>query len=139
MAGGALAECLDFFFLPGDLGVAGVGCVPGLADSVEAVFEFFAEPGVGAGAEERGAVDAGFASEGLDVAFPAGREVAAQQLVHGLADAGFAGVPLLGAEPHGQCSGLVVAGGAAASMAAITRTARSYSACSRARSVVRVR
>jgi hypothetical protein len=60
LAGEAFAEGFDLVFLPGDLGVAGIGCVPGLADDVEAVLEFFAEPGVRAGAVEGGAVDAGF-------------------------------------------------------------------------------
>ena len=60
MAGEAFAEGFDLVFLPVDLGVAGVGRVSGLAYGVEPVLEFFAERGVGPGAVERGAVDAGF-------------------------------------------------------------------------------
>jgi hypothetical protein len=49
-----------------------------LADDGEAGFELFAEVGVGAGAVEGDAVDAGFAGEGLDVASASAWQVAAQ-------------------------------------------------------------
>ena len=84
------------FFQPGDLGVPRIGVFAGLADGGEPAFEFVAQAGVGAGAVERGAVDPGFAGEGLDVAFPAGRDVAVQEPVDGSPDPGLVLAALLG-------------------------------------------
>ena len=110
-AGEAFPECGDLGFEPVDLGVAGVGGGSGLEDGGEPGLELFAEVGVGACAVEGGAVDAGFAGEGLDVAFAAGWQVAVQEPVHGGADFGL----------------VVVAGWApeAVSIAVMTQVARS--------------
>ena len=77
LAGQAFLQRGDLGFQPVDLGFPQVGGAAGLADGGEPGLEFLAQAGVGTGAVEGGAVDAGFAGEGLDIAFAAGRDVAA--------------------------------------------------------------
>src|SRR6266702_2080760 len=120
----------DLVFEAGDLGVAGVGLFAGIAEFFEPLFELGAEVGVGAAAVEGGAVDAGRDGEGLDVAFPAGRDAAVQEPGHGCPDLRLVAGELLPAESH---PGSPAA--AASSIRARTRAARSYSACRRAFSV----
>src|SRR6266581_8272456 len=128
---GFLAQPGDLVIEAGDLGVAGVGLFAGIAEFFEPLFELGAEVGVGAAAVEGGAVDAGRDGEGLDVAFPAGRDAAVQEPGHGCPDLRLVVRELLPAEPH-------PASPAASSIRARTRAARSYSACRRFLSVFRV-
>jgi hypothetical protein len=76
-AGQSLSEGGDLGLQPVDLGVSGIGSLAGLADGGEPILELFAQVSVGPVAVEGGAVDSGFAGEGLDVAFAAGRDLAA--------------------------------------------------------------
>src|SRR5260370_834446 len=93
-----------------------------VAKQLEALVGLGAQVRVGTSAVEGGAVDAGCACEGLDVAFPAGRDVAVQEPGHGRPDLRLVVGELLPAEPHSGSP-------AASSMRARTRAARSYSAC----------
>src|ERR1017187_1814211 len=135
-AADAVFESGDLGFQPADLGVTRVGRVAGLADSCQPGFELLAQMGVGAGAVEGGAVHSRFVSEGFDVAFPAGRDLPAKEPVDGGPDPGLVLVALLCAESHVFSPVAVV--WAAASISERTRAARSYSACSRVLSVLRV-
>src|SRR6266498_5188288 len=72
----------DLVFEPGDLRIPRVGNLTDLLEGLEPLLELDAEGRVGAVAVEGGAVDAGLAGEGLDVAAAAGWELAAQQQVH---------------------------------------------------------
>ncbi|MFI6730569.1 hypothetical protein [Streptomyces atratus] len=65
--------CLE----PGNLGLARIGGLAGLAHGVQASFERDVEGRVGAGAVERTAVDRSLGGEGLDVALSAGLDLAA--------------------------------------------------------------
>lgn len=98
---------------PGDLGITRVGLVAGLLECLKSFLEFGAQVRIGATAVERGAVDAEFTGEGLDVASAAGRDVAAQEPVGSGANAVLVGGTLIGGDPHvtPDCPG------AAASMA----------------------
>lgn len=89
----------------------------------EAVFEFGAQVGVGAVAVEGGAVDVGFVGQGLDVAVSAGRDLAAQQPVHGGADTPFVRGAGRGGDPHALS--LFVVCDTVASISVMTRRARS--------------
>ena len=94
----------------------------GLLQVLEAVLELGSQVRVGPGAVKRGAVDAGFAGEGLDVAVPAGRDLAAQEPVHGGPDA----VLVLGSLGCGDSHAESLLGGVAAALiSAMTRRARS--------------
>src|SRR2546428_5596862 len=108
----------------------------GGAHRLEAAFEVFAQGGVGAAAVERGPVDSGEAGQGLDVAPAAGRDVAGDQLVGGGADLLFVEQALPGRQSHGPSSpaGSEAVSPVAASMPAMTASARSRSPCRRARS-----
>jgi hypothetical protein len=56
--------------------------------------------GVGPGAVEGGTVHGRFAGEGLDVAFAAGRDLAAEELAHDDADPGLVPLALFCADAH---------------------------------------
>jgi hypothetical protein len=68
----------------------GSGGVAGLAEGGEFGFRTLRAGGVGPVAVEGGAVDSGFAGEGIDVAFASGWEVAAEDPVHGGPDGALA-------------------------------------------------
>ena len=118
--GEAFPELGDLVLEPFGLGVAGIGLLAGLLDVLELLLELLAQAGVRAAAVEGGAVDAGLAGEGLDVALPAGRDVAAQEAAHGRPDPRLVVQELLAGEPH---RGLPAA--AASSIRSRTRAARS--------------
>src|SRR5215472_16097846 len=126
--GGAFFQPGDLFLETGDLGGAGVGSFAGIEEFTEPLLELGAQVGVGAASVKSGAIDVGRRSESLDVTFPAGREVAAEQPGYGGPDLGLVVGELLPAEPHAGSP-------AASSIRSRTRTARSYSVCRRARSV----
>ncbi|MGW7041475.1 hypothetical protein ACWGDT_01890 [Streptomyces avermitilis] len=70
-----------------DLGFAGIRYLSGLPQGLETSLELDAELRVGAGAVKRGVVGCGLAGQSLDVALAAGRDLAAQEAVHGGPDA----------------------------------------------------
>ncbi|MEV5543693.1 hypothetical protein AB0L13_43470 [Saccharopolyspora shandongensis] len=123
-------------FEAGDLRFAGVGDLTGLLENLEAALEFCSEVGIGAGAVEGGAVDSRLAGKGLDVAFAALWDLAAQEPVRDGPNV----VLVLGALGCSDSHEVSWSGAAAAvSMFAMTRIARSWSAWRRARSVLRGR
>src|SRR5712692_256573 len=139
LAGDPPGEDHDLLGEPGDLGVPGVGMFSGGAHRLEAPFEIFAQGRVGTAAVERGPVDSCEVGQGLDVAPAAGWDVAGDQLVGGGADLLLVEQALPGRQSHGSSSsaGSEAVSPVAASMPAMTASARSRSPCRRARSVRR--
>ena len=115
----------DLGLQPVDLGISGVGQVAGCAHGLQLCLELLAKVGVGTAPVEGGAINGGRGGQGLDVAFPTGWDVTAQEPVDGVPDPGFVVLALLSAESH-VYSPVVI--GLAASISASTRAARSYSA-----------
>ena len=104
-------ELFDFCFEAFDLSDSRVRGFSGLLQLLEPVLEFGAQVGVGAGAVEGGAVDPGLECEGLDIAVAAGWDLAAQQPVHGGADAVLVLDALGGSDSHGLFLGCAGSGG----------------------------
>ena len=84
--GEPLAECAVVGFESQDLRVAGVRDIAGLLHRAQALLKFYPKVGVGSSAVEGGAIDTGFYGKGLDIAAPAGWDLAAQESVDGGAD-----------------------------------------------------
>ena len=76
-AGNAVGEVGDRVFERGQLSLVGVQGLSGGAEVAQASLELLAQPGVGAGAVEGGAVDAGQARQGGDVTVAVGGDVPA--------------------------------------------------------------
>jgi len=98
--GKTLPERGDLVLEAGDLCVTAVGEVAGLLAGLEPGLELLAEMVVGPGAVEGGTVHGCFAGEGFDVTFAAGRDLAAEELVHDGPDPGLVPLALFCADAH---------------------------------------
>src|ERR1700730_5844030 len=96
----AVLQPADLVLETGDLSVAGIGALADIAELLKLLLELSAQVRVRTGAVESGAVDAGRGGEGLDVAFPSGRDVAVEQPGYGRPDLRLVVGELLPAESY---------------------------------------